>query len=634
MNFKISLRYYFLLSIISILLFNSVQGKKAHFKKVHSKNTKKSGENYYIIVLDHKANEKNGLAKREEKEKFINSFVSEVNRLIDINKDTYENQSALENFRNGGENSLKKRSEKNAIDYAHVISTLENDTLIHVYLSEDLVPVIKNLPNVKSFGRDIKMKWNSHNNLKNIKYYTKWDNICVKGDTYTQLSLISQGPLKTPIESNEKYDTNYYYPSSAGEGINIFLLDSGFDFGYSEFDNSYQNDKYNGERDAKCLFSVDENGVYEEEDEIRCMYHQNYHGNHVADVAGGINFGVAPKANIYGVVIQRDAYNTGGVNFTSVLKALQYISDNYLYTDYNIDHSDTIYLENYYKNISREEKKSLNKKFINKTIINISSSFDGFELDDTDGEWYNNRDQLYFDLVNHLGELFNVLTSKGAVIVASAGNDEKDVTGRNFPCDYDDVICVGAVDNIGINDTSYRLENYKKSEYDGYKDHNKYLENLNILENDYYRKGWELMESKIMNAEEYKVASFSNYGERVDLFAPGIVKTSIKMNGKAYDYYITGTSFSSPIVAGVAATIMSEFPDIKFNTRTMKSHLQYIALKGVVKGILDTEPNYFINNGNYLNFEKSDEYKNCGNFNEICNYDREITCSHKGCCLK
>jgi thermitase len=56
-------------------------------------------------------------------------------------------------------------------------------------------------------------------------------------------------------------------------------------------------------------------------------------------------------------------------------------------------------------------------------------------------------------------------------------------------------------------------------------------------------------------------SSFSNYGKAVDLVAPGSsILTTVP--GKAYSY-MSGTSFSSPLIAGVAALIFSVRPDLK-----------------------------------------------------------------------
>ncbi|UCD39185.1 MAG: S8 family serine peptidase [Fidelibacterota bacterium] len=56
-------------------------------------------------------------------------------------------------------------------------------------------------------------------------------------------------------------------------------------------------------------------------------------------------------------------------------------------------------------------------------------------------------------------------------------------------------------------------------------------------------------------------AGFSNYGFSVDVFAPGLLLNSTR----PYDRYVddvSGTSFSSPLVAGVAALVKTSFPGL------------------------------------------------------------------------
>lgn len=58
------------------------------------------------------------------------------------------------------------------------------------------------------------------------------------------------------------------------------------------------------------------------------------------------------------------------------------------------------------------------------------------------------------------------------------------------------------------------------------------------------------------------VAAFSNYGKReVDVFAPGVKIYSTLPGGDQYGN-LQGTSMASPVVAGVAALLMSYFPDL------------------------------------------------------------------------
>lgn len=57
-------------------------------------------------------------------------------------------------------------------------------------------------------------------------------------------------------------------------------------------------------------------------------------------------------------------------------------------------------------------------------------------------------------------------------------------------------------------------------------------------------------------------ASFSNYGKNtVDVFAPGFMINSTVPNSKYEEY--DGTSMASPVVSGLAALILSYYPDLK-----------------------------------------------------------------------
>jgi subtilisin family serine protease len=104
----------------------------------------------------------------------------------------------------------------------------------------------------------------------------------------------------------------------------------------------------------------------------------------------------------------------------------------------------------------------------------------------------------------------------GVLIVAAAGNDRKDEV--TYPCAYDGVLCVGAITNTGA------------------------------------------------------ATPFSNYGGNVDILAPGdgIISTfptqveSETLRIQGYDI-LSGTSQSSPYIAGIAAILKSAYPTITAN---------------------------------------------------------------------
>ena len=63
------------------------------------------------------------------------------------------------------------------------------------------------------------------------------------------------------------------------------------------------------------------------------------------------------------------------------------------------------------------------------------------------------------------------------------------------------------------------------------------------------------------NKDETLAATFSNYGKKnVDIFAPGAKVTSVDMDAEFNT--ADGTSFASPIVAGIAGLILEYYPTL------------------------------------------------------------------------
>mgnify|MGYP003675324064 FL=1 len=96
------------------------------------------------------------------------------------------------------------------------------------------------------------------------------------------------------------------------------------------------------------------------------------------------------------------------------------------------------------------------------------------------------------------------------------------------------------------------------------------------------------------------VGSFSNYGDKtVDLFAPGVAIYSTAPNNDYQD--AQGTSMASPVTAGVAAMLLSYFPDLKAD------QLKDILMKSVRKldGVKVTKPGTFDQEVNFSKLSKS-----------------------------
>ncbi|OUM60089.1 hypothetical protein PIROE2DRAFT_14213 [Piromyces sp. E2] len=382
---------------------------------------------------------------------------------------------------------------------------------------------VKTYPNVKACIPDQKLKFNSINTIDSldiidrekieveVKNETNWKGVTFRENADLHLSLISQGKYDKAIHGN--YDTTYYYPSSAGQDIDIYVIDSGFDFRHPEFSNK-------DERETKCLYFIRRGGLLKSPHEEYCYseYIYGHHGLKTSDTAAGLTHGVASKANVYGIVLDEIV--------SDLFVVLQYIKDNRL------------------------------RK--NKTVFNISF-----------GTYFHNEDQK--ELIDYWEGLINSITEEGAIIVASSGNTKinthlEDSNKTFYPCSFKSVICVGAVNIFGLYEGDHFPEN----------------------------------PTKIMNPKNYKKADFSSFGKGIDIFAPGFSVTEyIDIDNNYIKKLESGTSFSSPIVAGVIATLMSENSDTKYTTDSMRELLWELGEKDILDEIPEGTCNIFINNGKH-----------------------------------
>jgi len=130
--------------------------------------------------------------------------------------------------------------------------------------------------------------------------------------------------------------------------------------------------------------------------------------------------------------------------------------------------------------------------------------------------------------------------SKGVLLVQAAGNESENIdTSYNFPS---------------------RI----------YKSDNKTATNWLVVG----------ASSPVSGSENSLTASFSNYGKKnVDVFAPG-VKTYSSEPGNSYGT-LNGTSFASPIVAGVAAFLLEYYPNL--SAQQLKMVIEKSAIKPTEK---------------------------------------------------
>ncbi|ORX85353.1 subtilisin-like protein [Anaeromyces robustus] len=526
---------FLLLSIITIFLSTI---KARNIRKKYTRDST-NGDNYYIIFVNNTLFDigQNNV-KRQDNTIMINSLVNDIHNLIIENKNTYSNIKKLEEIENKDAHLSKRQVQEQYLqDYGdsnlvYPVTTFKDKTILIAYLSPDLVETVKFMPNIIDCVQNRKLKMRSENNYydeNEIKQETQWKNVGIRESLYNHLSLISQGHYSEKLIS--QYDNNYYYPGSSGEDIDIFIFDSGFNFNHPEF-----SDK--DSRIIKCAFNITQGKVTPSKTDDICLdpndVYYRYHGSQVADTAAGIKYGSAKRANIYGVIISE-------IEDINIITGLLYIKNN----------------------LFRPHK----------AIFNFSFG-DYYKLNEEDEVI-----KLYKEVVAEISNL-------GAVFVAAAGNDSRpSINTRantiDFPCAFDDVICVGGIDN-------------------------KYL-NVTFLGN---------------RPTMYRKAMYSNYGSVVNVYAPGYIMVGYQDANHVNQEIVTyGNSLSSPLVAGVIATIMSEYPEIQFTTKSMLDYLNRIGEKNIIQYVPDENPTLFINNGKHIVYSEDNKYMGCGIYsgNQKCN---------------
>jgi len=553
---------------------------------------------YYIIKIKRNGNDASYDEATESVKNAIDELVNErmndIYNIIDENQETYrlgngqidEKLNELESNtlikRNEGHKVYKfinkNRLERNGInvtkrndEYIPIESTLVshvapvlNYYIIKAYLSDDLVDKVRQLDNVESVGKSSNLrpsndeitgdeKGNSINstdsnlgkrsdaerkvyyNVDEIKNETGWSNVEVQENAPPHLSLLSQGRYKPTYNGDSDgyyrdYDKNYYYPTSAGKGVDIFYLDDGLDIIHEDFD------KYEGTSDERVImcdgFAV--NGEFRKatpEEEVLCMPGRNsppVHGTMVASVSTGVKSGVAKKANVHMISFGYEDYD--------LIVALDYI------------------------------KRATTKP--HKTIISLSLG--------------GNPDEV--ETGNILQDKIDELDANGIIIICGAGNDGMYVKKGEYPYkSIREAVIFAAYRNVitvGFTNPTYHF--------------------LDILEYNY---------EDLKNMEDaYSVNTRSNHGPAVDIIAPGYTLCAAPRNIYGRDdhnIYRIGkaSSTATPLVSGVAALIISEHPEIKFNNESMRKFIIDMSVKDGLTLTSSDTPNRFLNNGKKILYD-------------------------------
>jgi len=425
---------------------------------------------------------------------------------------------------------------------------------------------------------------------------TGWNDLAVRKNAPTHLSLISQGKIDMTNTTNDDYDRTYYYPASAGEGVDIYFFDYGFNLTYSDFSNTEA-------RTIQCDMILDKGNLTLPSDPKICSNEDlssNFHGIFSTAFAAGKNNGAAPKANIHAALLKLsdEEQNSKGLELNTILEGIIL---------------DLIEGFKYIKNNTLKP---------NQTIINLSAgNFYPIEVLETEN-------------VKELQKIVNEMAQQGTVFIASAGNDgsyaiDKENKRVFLPCALDNIICVGGVENVDISDLRI-LRPYETKDDDLSK---------------FQYKRIELYYPALVNNTLNYIPCGTNYGVGVDIYAPatfhyrgeinfsvpkpeasnfnstiynlsiyGVDTTKINFADETifiedYNGIISGTSFSSPLVTGVVATLMSEHPEKVYNSTSILKYLQKISLNNVVTNMPDDVSNYFLNNGKNSVYNSKDSFE-------------------------
>jgi len=210
----------------------------------NTNNLRKRHEGDEIVKFDFFSNRKNSLSKRSFGHRYYPHPIPSSN-------------STSFNY--------KTKHGKNKIRYIPIDSTLVkpicpilNSYAVNVYLSSSMVNEIKNrVPNIieieeRITGHSHSLSYEKYYNENEILKETHWKELNVQENYFdyqlgfSQLSLFSQGRFYDSIDSF--YDNNYYYPATAGKGVDIFIID--IDLRISEFKDEFDIDS--DERTISC----------------------------------------------------------------------------------------------------------------------------------------------------------------------------------------------------------------------------------------------------------------------------------------------------------------------------------------------------------------------------------------------
>ncbi|KAK0663411.1 peptidase S8/S53 domain-containing protein [Cercophora samala] len=232
------------------------------------------------------------------------------------------------------------------------------------------------------------------------------------------------------ISRRSSWNSGYYYDNTAGQGIRVYVLDSGIRTTHVEFE-------------GRAVWGANFIAGSPNSDEYG-------HGTHVAGTIAGKTYGVAKKATVVAVKVLD---KNGSGTMSGLISGLNWIVNN-----------------------------AKARGIVKKAVINIS---------------------LGGGYTASVNAAVKAATDAGLTVVVSAGNSNAN-SGNYSPASAPSAITVGAIDGTGY-------------------------------------RAW-----------------FSNWGNVVDIFAPGVSVLSAYHTSNTATWYMDGTSMAAPHVAGLAAYFIAK----------------------------------------------------------------------------
>ncbi|KAG0044640.1 hypothetical protein BGZ83_010144 [Gryganskiella cystojenkinii] len=283
-------------------------------------------------------------------------------------------------------------------------------------------------------------------------------------NAYTIQQRAPSWGLPRVSQRNLPLRTDYNYPNAAGQGVDVYVIDTGININHVDFEHRARW----GTTTVPGAPNTDDNG----------------HGTFVAGVIGSRTFGVAKKVNLIAV---KGLNKEGTSTLSQILAAL----------DWTI----------------KQNQRSSNHR----NVVNLSL-----------GAGYSKV----------LNSAVDTLVQSGMFIVAAAGNGNERNVGQNA-CNYSPASTPTAftVGSTNIND---------------------------------------------------QMSTFSNFGQCVNMYAPGERVRSTWIGPTNREIYTdSGTSFSAPNVAGIAALVMSaergDRSDGSWSPKNIGNRLLQLGTRNVIR---------------------------------------------------